>query len=265
MEGPRIFIRDDDVGELTASLRAFVRLFAARQIPVSYQIIPAKFTAECATFMLAARQADPALVEFGQHGLRHEMTVHGRRVFREFGQPRTYEEQLADIRAGKALLRERLGDDSAAAVFTPPQHRYDRNTLRALKAEGFETLSASSYPDAAHRAAYGLGRFFGLTNLGPGGVARHGQVRPDCGLVELSIAVAADDGSTLGPRPEAVVGAVARAARGRREVGLMLHHQAYKSAQDLAWLADLADGLGSLPGASFHRLGDLSAAVPGGR
>ncbi len=105
----RIFLRDDDVGALTPALKDFVGQFAERGLPVSYQIIPERFTAEAAEFMLAERAKAPTLIEFGQHGLRHEMQVGGKTEYYEFGPERTYAQQLADIEAGKALLTARLG------------------------------------------------------------------------------------------------------------------------------------------------------------
>jgi hypothetical protein len=255
----RIFIRDDDVGELTPTFEAFFRLFAERGIPVSYQIIPEPFTAECAGFLRAERARDPSLFDLGQHGLRHQMTVGGKVVFHEFGPERSYAQQLADIAEGKAILRERLGEDVPLTVFTPPRHRYDRNTLRAIRESGFEVLSSSSYTSAKHRAAYAAGRMLGLSNLGRPGVPWHQRVRPDSGLYELSVAVGADDGGAITGTVEGVVAAVEAARRHTDAVGLMFHHKAYEDAASRAHLAALADRLQALDGVSFHTIGDLYA------
>src|SRR5262245_61802892 len=104
----RYFLRDDDVGPLTEGLRAFVETFAQLGLPVSYQVIPARLTTECAAYLTAAKLKHPGLVEFGQHGLRHEMTLKGRRLKREFGPERGLAEQRRDIDEGLALLNERL-------------------------------------------------------------------------------------------------------------------------------------------------------------
>lgn len=255
----RIFFRDDDVGELNPALCSFTRTFVERGLPVSYQIIPEGLTEECASHMRDLRDASPDLVEFGQHGLRHQMMVRGKLEYYEFGPERTYEQQLADIREGAEILRRRMGDDSALKVFTPPRHRYDRNTLRALKASGFQVLSASSYTTAAHRIAYGAGRALGLSNLGRPGVSYHGAVRPDCGLYELSIAVGVDSGSVvLGP-VESILDRVAQARTHVRDLGLMFHHYAYGGEEGTRYLNTLLDRLTELPDVSFHRILDLSA------
>jgi hypothetical protein len=263
----RIFIRDDDVGALTPEFQRFFRLFADRGLPVSYQIIPEKFTTECADFLRAAQARNPGLVEFGQHGLRHEMVVRGKLEYYEFGPERSYDQQRQDIRAGRAILRERLGADAEVSVFTPPRHRFNRDTLRALDAEGLTILSASSYPSLKHQMAYRFGRALGLTNLFGGGISHHGGKRSDCSLFELSIAVAADDGGTPSGSVDNILGAVERARAQTHDFGVMFHHQAYQGPDREAHLEVLANRLARLAGVSFHTIGALrqrlAATMPG--
>lgn len=253
----RIFLRDDDVAALTPAFSRFVTRFAEHGLPVSYQIIPELFTQEAADFMLAARARTPALIEFGQHGLRHEIQVRGKTEYYEFGPERTYGQQLADIEAGKALLHERLGADEALRVFTPPRHRYDRNTLKALRAAGFSVFSASSYTSPKHRAAYAVGRALGLTNLGRPGVPWHDRVRPDCGLFELSVAVGVDDGDHAVGTVDEVMAEIARARRRTSTLGVLFHHQVFAQPDGEVHLTALIDRLQKLPGVTFHTLGDL--------
>jgi predicted deacetylase len=257
IDGARIFLRDDDVGAPTDALRAFVEIFAAQRLPVSYQVIPQALTPECAEFLQAEHKKAPELFEFGQHGLSHEMMVNGRREFYEFGPERGYDEQLQVILAGREILRQQLGEAFGGEVFTPPRHRYDRNTLKALRAAGVTILSASSYPDLRHRVAYRLGRAMGLSNLGRPGVPYHGAVRPDCGLFELSISVPVDDGVRTGASAADVMEMIAKASRTTSTIGLMFHHHAYASAADQAFLRELAGRLTATPNVSFHRLSEL--------
>lgn len=256
----RIFIRDDDVGVLTAELRTFFRTFAQRNIPVSYQIIPERLTPECANFIKEQRAREPRLVEFGQHGRRHEMWVRGKLEYYEFGPEKTYEEQSADIQAGRAILQDLLGEEAVSdiRVFTPPRHRYDRNTLKALKAAGFSILSASSYTSAKHRLAYGLARTLGMSNLGRPGVPWHGRTRPDSGLFELSIAVGVDNGSTITMTTGEVADAVLRSSRHTRDVGVLFHHSVFAGETGEVYLNDVADRLHRLPDVTFHTISELS-------
>jgi hypothetical protein len=253
----RIFLRDDDVGALTPALTGFVSQFAQRGLPVSYQIIPEQFSPEAADFMLAQRAKTPELIEFGQHGLRHEMQVRGKTEYYEFGPERSYSQQLADIEAGKALLHERLGAGESLRVFTPPRHRYDLNTLKAIRETGFSVLSASSYTSLPHRLAYAAGRLLGLTNLGRPGVPWHQRRRPDSGLFELSVAIGVDNGAAILGSVDNVVAAVGAARRHTSSVGLLFHHDVFGAPEGQAYLNDLAGRLAQIPGVRFHTIGAL--------
>lgn len=228
-----------------------------RQLPVSYQIIPERLTEECAAFLLEAKNAAPQRVEFGQHGLRHQMTVRGKLLNHEFGPERTYDQQFADIQAGRSILTNRLGSDVDLRVFTPPRHRYDRATLRAIKAAGFPILSASSYTTPAHRAAYAFGRAAGLTNLGKPGVPHHGRVRPDSGLFELSVAVGVDDGHDPLGSAETIVSRVRQAAGHTRDVGVLFHHDVFESTSSRDFVRRVLDGLMAIPNARFLTISAL--------
>jgi hypothetical protein len=253
----RIFLRDDDVTVLSQPFRRFFDLFAERGLPMSYQIIPERFTSECADFLRAAQASAPKLVDLGQHGLRHQMMVRDKLEFYEFGPERTYRQQLDDILEGRALLRSRLGNDVPLDVFTPPRHRYDRNTLTAIKEAGFSVLSASSYTSLRHRGAYAVGRALGLTNLGRPGVPRHGSVRPDSGLFELSVAVGIDDGGAVTLSVDDAMREIARARRHTQDVGVLFHHEAFKGDEGSAYLQALTARLRELPDVRFHTIGDL--------
>jgi hypothetical protein len=261
----RIFLRDDDVGALTPALKDFVGRFAARGLPVSYQIIPDRFTPEAAEFMLAERAKAPALMDFGQHGLTHEMQVRGKTEYYEFGPERTYDQQLADIKAGKAILQQRLGADEPLRVFTPPRHRYDRNTLKAIHETGFSVLSASSYTSLTHRLAYACGRFLGLTNLGRPGVPWHERRRPDSGLFELSVAVGVDDGANLAGSVDSVMAGIEGARRHTSTVGLLFHHEVFGGPGAEGYLDALTERLRALPDVTFHTLGELYSLRSQGR
>lgn len=249
-----LFIRDDDIGALTDELRNFVRIFSERRLPVSYQIIPGRLTQECAAFLLEAARADPDLIEFGQHGLHHEMLLRGKRLKREFGPERSLEDQSADIAAGRAQLSELLGSDSEIDVFTPPQHKYDRSTLVAAAGAGHSILSAACYPTLHHRIAYAFGRRLGLASLRHHGVSHHGAVRPEAPLLELSIAIALDDGRRLVTPASAVARKVKAAARHTGVIGFMFHHALYRTRERRAELAAIADELARLGPSSFETL-----------
>ncbi len=79
-------------------------------------------------------------VEIAQHGYRHDNHVkegHRPAEFRE----RSFEQQLEDINAGKAILQQAL-DGCAVETFVPPWNGWNSDTFAALKSAGFKTLSA---------------------------------------------------------------------------------------------------------------------------
>ena len=253
----RYFIRDDDVGELTDGLRRFAETFVGLGLPVSYQIIPAQLTEECADYMLGLRREHPDLVEFGQHGLRHEMIVNGRHHWREFGPERSLEEQRRTIFEGREILRARLGDQTPIEVFTPPQHKYDGNTVRAAAAAGYRIFSGAAYPSRHHRIAYRLGRAMRLSSLRHHGISYHGGTRPEAPIREISIAVAVDDGGRVCCPAEAVAAAAESAARHSDMVGFMFHHAVYDRPEHRGDLPAVAAALARLGADRFRGLSRL--------
>lgn len=254
--GPKLFVRDDDVGALTDPLKRFVQLFLERKIPVSYQVIPAKLTAECADWLRALWQSNPGLIEFGQHGLDHAMTLRGRRLLREFGPERDLATQTAIVAEGRRRLGELLGEHVPIRVFTPPQHKYDRNTVKAVAANDFDVFSAAAYASPHHRLAYAAGRRLGLSSIRHHGISYHDGVRPDAPVREVSIAVAVDDGRQVRTSERRLSRAIARAAGKSAHVGLMFHHQVYRDCPDQ--LERLADALVSVGGRRLELLSRLA-------
>lgn len=243
MLAPHCFIRIDDVGALTPALARCVETFLRAELPASYQIIPLKLTPDCARWLNNLRQHHPHLLEFGQHGLRHEMVVRGKRVWREFGPERSAEAQYTDIRAGKALLEDSLGP---IVLFTPPQHKYDRNTLLAAERAGHSLFSAASYASLPYRAAYAMGRRLGWSSIRHHGLSQHGHQRRDTDLFELSVAIAIDNGGAVMTPPQRLIDRLRVAGRQTSAVGVMKHHEVYaQRAGELEQLADILRGVGS--------------------
>jgi hypothetical protein len=262
-EGTRCFVRNDDVDALTDELKAFAETFMSREIPVSYQIIPARLTDACADYLLALERARPDLNEFGQHGLSHQMTLRGRTLKREFGPERTFEEQSADIAEGLNILRERLGPGRRIEVFTPPQHKFDRSTAVAAAAAGHRVFSVAYYPTRRHQGAYALGRRLRLGSVLHHGISYHGGFRPEAHIREVSISVAVDNGRRRTCAAAALPAAIEAAASRTEIVGLMFHHAVYSGAEGRAALIAAAEALAQIGPARFKRLSLLDAeAVP---
>ena len=134
-----LFFRDDDAAEDTPLLRRLLSLFETREMAINFEVIPGLLTTECARLLGAAQSGQPKLIEVNQHGWRHENhETTGRKC--EFGPARDYQQQLEDIRAGRARLEEMLGS-AFYPVFTPPWNRYGAATCQALIDLGFHAIS----------------------------------------------------------------------------------------------------------------------------
>ena len=140
------------------------------------------------------------------------------------------------------------------AVFTPPQHKYDGNTVRALSEAGYALMSASSYPSIHHKLAYKAGRLLRLSSLRHHGISYHEGERPEAPVTEVSIAIAVDDGGTLHLTASNLANALRKAGRDRRSVGLMFHHAVYSTPELRRSLEDIADALAKVGPESFRPL-----------
>ena len=230
----QVFFRDDDVGPLTPALRRVMELLAAARVPCNYEVVPANLSPEAAKYLAEARAAHPGLVSLNQHGNIHEQTLNGEHVWSEFAGGRPYAEQLAAIREGRDRLRDALGDDFGARVFTPPCHKYDETTLRALADLGFDVLSAGFQTDRLAQWYYAAGRRLGRVSWLGRRVSYHAARLPRVPLVEVSCAIDVDeDQDAAGQRIEKSEAQLAREfARARRVhpvVGVMLHHATYET------------------------------------
>lgn len=236
-------------------MRRFVELFVAAKIPVSYQIIPERFTTDCAEYLLGVEADHPNLIEFGQHGLRHSMTLGSKVLKREFGPERSLADQRKDIAQGKAILTRMLGRD--ITLFTPPQHKFDRNTLLALDQSGHRILSAAYYPTRHHQLIYAIGRRLGLTSLRHHGISYHGGPRPEGDLRECSISVAVDDGKVVTCPAKDLAAAVRAGGSVSHLVGFMFHHEVYAPPELRSELSRIVEHLGTYANSDFHKIGDL--------
>jgi len=260
-----VFFRDDDVGPLEDPLRRVMDLLLEESVPCSYQIVPTRLDPAAARWLCDRKREHAGLVFLNQHGYRHQQDLRGRQRWSEFAGGRAYEEQLADIRAGRELLRGELGHAFDADVFTPPCHKYDATTLRALRELGFRTLSAGVRVDAAARLYYRLGGALGRISLLGGRVSYHGRPTPGGGLTEVSVCIDVDEDQDL--RRRKLVKDDGRLWRELETcsavlpaVGVMLHHARYDDEDRLATLRRFVRRLKQHPRVRFDTLPAVAAA-----
>ena len=137
-----IFLRDDDIDVDEETLRYLLDITLSHSVPLHVAVIPSSLTEGVIALLKEVKRFHADLLELGQHGWAHaNHEPEGRKC--EFGSSRSFEEQLADIARGKALLEETF-DERFASIFTPPWNRCTEDTLRVLDTLGFEVLSRSS-------------------------------------------------------------------------------------------------------------------------
>lgn len=251
-----VFFRDDDIGELTQPTRAVVELLIEERVPCNYLVIPRFITRESARFMRDLKASHPSLVKLNQHGYLHEQTVRGRHDYSEFAGHRPYEEQLAAIAEGKRILEDYLGDDFDTDVFTPPCHKYDGNTLRALKELGFTIFSSGVRPDLPARIYYRMGHAFQRVTLLGERVSWHGTRDPETNLLDLSTCINVDEefdrhGVRKIKTAAELIQEYERAKTIHPIVGVLIHHGQYETPDKFATLKTLIEHVRNDPAAEL--------------
>lgn len=262
-----VFFRDDDVGVLGDPLRAVVELLLHEDVPCNYQVVPAQLDEAAVAWLREVQRANPERVFLNQHGLRHEQEIAGEHRWSEFDGGRPYAEQLRDIADGRRLLEERLGDSFDGRIFTPPCHKYDEGTLRALAELGFEILSAGVKVDLASRLYYRVGSALGRVTLAGKRVSYHLDrvpvLTPGVRLAEVSVCIDVDEdvdahGHKIDKSLEVLWREFERCSARLPVVGVMLHHGRYGTPQKLGTLRGFVRRLKNHPGVRFRSIQEIA-------
>ena len=224
-----VFFRDDDVDEDEATLRRLLDIFAQRNVPVILGVIPATLT-EAGIQLLAQFSASIEIVQHGWQHVNHELS--GRKC--EFGNSRSFAEQLDDIARGQARMNEAF-DDNWFPAFIPPWNRCTAQTYQALGQLGFRVLSQLR-SDAA----------------------------PITGFSFQEISVTLDlyrwkGGATLKPQEE-ILQTLAQQFAQPQPIGIMLHHKIMND-EAFFFLEQLLDELRQAAAIRFHTFESLENSV----
>jgi len=141
------FFRADDIYELSLKLKNLIAIFIGSNIPLDLSIIPGKISNEAVEYLLEVKGQYPNLIHFHQHGYNHTNHSNSSKSY-EFGGNRGYMQQFNDIKMGQSLMIKYF--KKFDNIFTPPNHNYDLNTLRALDKLDFDYFSSDSYLDDNH-------------------------------------------------------------------------------------------------------------------
>jgi hypothetical protein len=131
------FFRDDDAGWENDLLFDLLDRCQAKAVHIDLAVIPSELDANLAADL--CQRAATGLVHLHQHGFRHVNHEPTGRKY-EFGPSRSYDQQLADIAQGRALIGGQL-HPYVDPIFTPPWNRCTEQTASALVNLGFQVLS----------------------------------------------------------------------------------------------------------------------------
>ncbi len=128
--------RDDDVTADSAELRQLLGLADRAAVPLALAVIPALVDNE----LVQVLDRFPNVTVL-QHGYRHQSHSPAGEKKAEFGEHRNSAELLADLTAGRDLLRAKFGD-RFVPVLVPPWNRYTPKLVPLLQQAGLVGLSA---------------------------------------------------------------------------------------------------------------------------
>jgi hypothetical protein len=263
MDEITVFLRDDDLGRLSPPLRAVVDLLLEEQVPCNYQVVPAQLDPDSARYARATQEQNPRLFFLNQHGYRHEQEIAGSHRYSEFDGARSYAEQRSELGLGRRILEDRLAGSFDGRIFTPPCHKYDENTLIALRELGFTILSAGVRVDRASRLYYALGsRLERVSWLGKR-VSYHGGLTPRTRLAEVSVCIDVDEdedarGRKIEKGASALWAEFERCSARTPVVGVMLHHARYDRAEKLEALRSFVRRLKEHPRVRFRNIQEIA-------
>jgi len=262
-----VFVRVDDVTDLTPGLRAIVATLLPMGIAANYAVIPKRLTQAAADYLRGLRRRHPGLIELNQHGFCHEQMIRGRHRWSEFAGRRPHAEQAAAIAQGRSILIRMLQDDFGGSVFVPPSHKYDENTLEAIEACGFTILSAACYSTPWTRLYYAYGARLGAITLLRHRVSYHGRALPRHNLLEVSVAIDVDmeqrwNGTYRVKTAPRLMDEFERSRSCQPVVGIMLHHERYTDATKLRTLDTLLEDLRRDPSIEFKTIEAIGESLP---
>lgn len=258
-----VFFRNDDVREsLDDNLVYLTEKLVSEGFSISHAVEPANVSREVVEWLLAIKTAYPSRVEILQHGYEHRIKT--KSPYRgEFGENRTYEEQLDEIRKGMALMSAHFAE-CWTRIFSFPYGAYDHNTLKALEKCGFKMISTGVRLSLKRRILNCVGHMLKVSRFMGYNIVYFSEKKPDYAIYEFPVILnntkrqtGPDAGIQLTHRE--LKGAWERVPRWCRTRGILCHHR-FNSRKDieqlLAFFKELKD-----EGVRFSSIGGLYEEV----
>lgn len=182
------FLRNDDVrGSLDESLVYLTESVIKAGFPITHAVEPANVTTKVTDWLLRIKETEPEYVEIIQHGFDHRIKT--KAPYRgEFGGGRGFDSQLDDISKGKELMEKYFGD-RWTKIFSFPYGTYDPQTLRALEACDFKTISTGVRFTSKRKLLNRVGHLLGIGRLFGHNIVYFNQKRPMYSICEFPIMI----------------------------------------------------------------------------
>lgn len=137
-----IFLRDDDVYDVSKNLLILEKILRKNNIPIAYSVIPKRLKKKCSIFLIKNKLKFPKRIDILQHGCAHTNMSENPASKFEFDRTVSYKKQKQDIQEGKKIMDSVFADQHTSS-FVPPFHKYDLKTLTILEGLGFQAFSAN--------------------------------------------------------------------------------------------------------------------------
>ncbi len=240
-----LFFRNDDVrGTLDDSLVQLTGKFLEKGIPLAHAVEPANLTPPVIEWLLETKRRHPDLLTIMQHGYDHDISKNGLRKG-EFGGTRSYQDQLRDLTAAKAIMDEKFGNLWFPAICFPCSS-YNPATIKAADKLGFKVFSSHCYNTLDRRIYYWLGhilhRGFWLGHH----VSWHLKNYPGSRMMSIDMSISfieryLDAGTNCEFQSLEYMQAKTVSYKSQSVVGLLLHHRYHQTPQAMKLVADYLD------------------------
>ena len=237
-----IFFRNDDPdtferGDKREVLYALTDIFVGKEIPLVHAVVPNIVTEKTVLYLRKSIE-DTGMIEAIQHGWQHKRYVKG-----EFDHSRSYEDQFADIQAGRQRMLDLFGNLFYPA-FSAPYGVYTAATYETLDRLEYTVVSSAVKYGLKRRTFNSIGRALRRSVVFGKRVSYHCRRIPGTNVNEVSVAVNAMNsrGRTGLLPPEVILRRIDEIRPFTPCIGILFHH-VHLSKAELSKVGMLLDML----------------------
>lgn len=223
-----VFLRNDDVRDrLDKELIDLTAICLKHRVPISHAVEPANVSKEVVDWLINVKKKFPREIEIIQHGYDHNKNNPTLKF--EFGNTRTFYDQLQSIREGKRLMDLYFGS-LWNQVFTFPYGTFNSGTLKALKQEKYKAISSKIEYSTRNQIKNIVGKSLNMDFIFGKKINYHPNTRRKYGFQELSVSanlIKSYKNSTLATHYslEEIENQINKASKYTNVIGILFHHR----------------------------------------